>query len=300
MGLHEIYLLLYLIGKINFLPDVVLTTVPQTALPVQAEEATEASLDTASEGTEEVTPGSDETKESEETTETKEPADGEGESNEGSSEVTTPADGENENGEDETGDNSDDSVTPDIENPGEDQDTENPDEEVTEPVVNPVEEPAEEEPVEEGTSTVDSEDATVMAATTFGIEFKISVDGTELEEPTLDEYVTEITNVDTDNKVDDTNDVTFKVTPTDAQLELDGAPTATIAGTNATVSEASGVYTITDSHAATGDVVVTINLVTKYTVGAPDVDADAQVTWQIKTTASDAAYGSSVSVKKGE
>ena len=90
----------------------VLTTVPQTALPVQAEEATEASLDTASEGTEEVTPGSDETKESEETTETKEPADGEGESNEGSSEVTTPADGENENGEDETGDNSDDSVTP--------------------------------------------------------------------------------------------------------------------------------------------------------------------------------------------
>lgn len=280
--------------------DVVLTTVPQTALPVQAEEATEASLDTASEGTEEVTPGSDETKESEETTETKEPADGEGESNEGSSEVTTPADGENENGEDETGDNSDDSVTPDIENPGEDQDTENPDEEVTEPVVDPVEEPAEEEPVEEGTSTVDSEDATVMAATTFGIEFKISVDGTELEEPTLNEYVTEITNVDTDNKVDDTNDVTFKVTPTDAQLELDGAPTATIAGTNATVSEASGVYTITDSHTATGDVVVTINLVTKYTVGAPDVDADAQVTWQIKTTASDAAYGSSVSVKKGE
>ena len=41
-------------------------------------------------------------------------------------------------------------------------------------MVNPVEEPAEEEPVEEGTSTVDSEDATVMAATTFGIEFKIS------------------------------------------------------------------------------------------------------------------------------
>lgn len=278
----------------------VLTMVPQTALPVQAEEATEASLDTASEGTEEVTPGSDETKESEETTETKEPADGEGESNEGSSEVTTPADGENENGEDEAGDNSDDSVTPDIENPGEDQDTENPDEEVTEPVVDPVEEPAEEEPVEEGTSTVDSEDATVMAATTFGIEFKISVDGTELEEPTLNEYVTEITNVDTDNKVDDTNDVTFKVTPTDAQLELDGAPTATIAGTNATVSEASGVYTITDSHAATGDVVVTINLVTKYTVGAPDADAGAQVTWQIKTTASDAAYGSSVSVKKGD
>lgn len=278
----------------------VLTTVPQTALPVQAEEATEASLDTASEGTEEVTPGSDEKKESEETTETKEPADGEGESNEGSSEVTTPADGENENGEDEAGDNSDDSVTPDIENPGEDQDTENPDEEVTEPVVDPVEEPAEEEPVEEGTSTVDSEDATVMAATTFGIEFKISVDGTELEEPTLNEYVTEITNVDTDNKVDDTNDVTFKVTPTDAQLELDGAPTATIAGTNATVSEASGVYTITDSHTATGDVVVTINLVTKYTVGAPDADAGAQVTWQIKTTAGDATYGSSVSVKKGE
>ncbi len=278
----------------------VLTTVPQTALPVQAEEATEASLDTASEGTEEVTPGSDEKKESEETTETKEPADGEGESNEGSSEVTTPADGENENGEDEVGDNSDDSVTPDIENPGEDQDTENPDEEVTEPVVDPVEEPAEEEPVEEGTSTVDSEDATVMAATTFGIEFKISVDGTELEEPTLNEYVTEITNVDTDNKVDDTNDVTFKVTPTDAQLELDGAPTATIAGTNATVSEASGVYTITDSHSATGDVVVTINLVTKYTVGAPAADTDAKVTWQIRTTASDAAYGSSVSVKKGE
>lgn len=278
----------------------VLTTVPQTALPVQAEEATEASLDTASEGTEEATPGSDEAKESEETTETKEPADGKGESNEGSSEVTTPADGENENEEDEAGDNSDNSITPDIENPGEDQDTENPDEEVTEPVVNPVEEPAEEEPVEEGTSTVDSEDATVMAATTFGIEFKISVDGTELKEPTLDDYVTDITNVDADNKVDGTNDVTFKVTPASAQLELDGAPTATIAGTNATVSEASGVYTITDSHAATGDVVVTINLVTKYTVGAPDVDADAQVTWQIKTTASDAAYGSSVSVKKGE
>lgn len=278
----------------------VLTTVPQTALPVQAEEATEASLDTASEGTEEATPGSDEAKESEETTETKEPADGKGESNEGSSEVTIPADGENENEEDEAGDNSDNSITPDIENPGEDQDTENPDEEVTEPVVNPVEEPAEEEPVEEGTSTVDSEDATVMAATMFGIEFKISVDGTELEEPTLSEYVTDITNVDADNKVDDTNDVTFKVTPANAQLELDGAPTATIAGTNATVSEASGVYTITDSHAATGGVVVTINLVTKYTVGAPDADAGAQVTWKIKTTVSDAAYGSSVSVKKGE
>ena len=285
----------------------VLTTVPQTALPVQAEEATEASLDTASEGTEEVTPGSDETKESEETTETKEPADGEGESNEGSSEVTTPADGENENGEDEAGDNSDDSVTPDIENPGEDQDTENPDEEVTEPVVDPVEEPAEEEPVEEGASTIDSEDATVMAATDYSLEFKIFVDGTEVENPAQNDYVTIKGGVTDDGKVDSGEDVSFAVTPANTELEVskdaDAVKAAIGEDEAANLTPEGDLYTVTGSKDVTGSgsVVVTIKLVTKtYEVGAPDANTDAKVTWQIKTTASDAAYGSSVSVKKGE
>ena len=102
----------------------VLTMVPQTAMPVLAaenevvEEASEASEVT------DVTPA-------DEDNESADVKDADDTDISGDSDTTD--DEQNENEGDETGDNSDDNITPDIENPDEDQDTENPDEEVTDP-----------------------------------------------------------------------------------------------------------------------------------------------------------------------
>ena len=265
----------------------VLTMVPQTAMPVLAaenevvEEASEASEVT------DVTPA-------DEDNESADVKDADDTDISGDSDTT--GDEQNENEGDETGDNSDDNTTPDIENPDGDQnesdDPEGGDSDANQPADDPeVTTPVEPEEPEADAGEEELPGPGIMAAgeaTAYTVTTKVIKDDTE------DSSLASVTFTDGSldgDKVKAETDIAFKVNLTADEIKLaeSDAVTATVAkdgsSTSLTVTEVDGIYTIanTADSPIEGDVEITVNVVDKtYSVSVPTDGAAHGVTWTIK------------------